>query len=51
LVTAQIFLALYGLYLYGPWSTWSFQGLGDLIIVPSAHPPTYAQSVAFFGAM
>jgi cation:H+ antiporter len=39
-VTALIFLALYGLYLYGLWDNWSFQGLGDLIIVPSAHSPT-----------
>lgn len=39
-VTALIFLALYGLYLYGLWDNWSFQGLGDLIIAPSAHSPT-----------
>lgn len=37
--TALIFLALYGLYLYGLWDNWSFQGLGDLIIAPSAHSP------------
>ena len=37
--TALIFLACYGLYLYGLWDNWSFQGLGDLIIAPSAHSP------------
>ena len=37
--TALIFLTLYGLYLYGLWDNWSFQGLGDLIIAPSAHSP------------
>jgi cation:H+ antiporter len=39
-VTALIFLLIYGLYLYGLWDNWSFQGLGDLIIAPSAHSPT-----------
>jgi cation:H+ antiporter len=39
-VTALIFLALYGLYLYGLWDNWSFQSIGDLIIAPSAHSPT-----------
>ncbi len=39
-VTALIFLVCYGLYLYGLWDNWSFQGLGDLIIAPSAQSPT-----------
>ena len=38
-VTALIFLALYGLYLYGLWDNWSFQSIGDLIITPAAHSP------------
>ena len=37
--TALIFLACYGLYLYGLWDNWSFQSIGDLIITPAAHSP------------
>lgn len=40
IVTGLVFLVCYGLYLYGLWDNWSFQGLGDLIIAPSAHSPT-----------
>lgn len=39
-VTALLFLALYGLYLYGLWDNWSFESIGDLIVAPQAHSPT-----------
>lgn len=35
--TGLIFLLGYALYLFGLVNNWSFEGLGDLIIVPSAH--------------
>ncbi len=37
--TGLIFLLCYALYLFGLVNNWSFEGLGDLIIVPSAHTP------------
>lgn len=38
--TGLLFLALYGVYLWGLYDNWSLQGIGDLIIAPSAHSPT-----------
>lgn len=37
--TGVLFLLCYALYLFGLVNNWSFEGLGDLIIVPSAHTP------------
>lgn len=37
--TGLFFLLCYALYLYGLINNWSFEGLGDLIVVPSAHTP------------
>ena len=39
IATGLIFLALYGLYLLGLVNNWSFDGVGDLIIAPSAQTP------------
>lgn len=38
--TGLLFLALYGVYLWGLYDNWSLQGIGDLIIAPPAHSPT-----------
>ncbi len=37
--TGILFLLLYAAYLAGLVNNWSFEGLGDLIITPSAHTP------------
>lgn len=39
ILTGIIFLALYGVYLLGLVNNWSFEGIGDMIIVPSAQTP------------
>lgn len=38
--TAVVFLALYGLYMWGLWDNWSFEGVGNLIVQPAAQSPT-----------
>ena len=38
--TGLVFLALYVLYLLGLYNNWSFEGIGNLIIEPSAQSPT-----------
>lgn len=37
--TGLLFLALYGVYLWGLYDNWSLQGIGDLIVAQPAHSP------------
>lgn len=37
--TGLLFIALYGVYLWGLYDNWSLQGIGDLIVAQPAHSP------------